>query len=98
MLKYFDLKNVIVYYFVTEKLSPEQILQNCRKFDSEKEWTTRRTDTELLDHFRFYKNIEKEIIMECQKYNIKYVDTSENREMKLNQLLDNVKMQLTSRN
>lgn len=98
LLKYFDLKNVIVYYFVTEKLSPEQILQNCRKFDSEKEWTTRRTDTELLDHFRFYKNIEKEIIMECQKYNIKYVDTSENREMKLNQLLDNVKMQLTSGN
>ena len=30
--------------------------------------------------------------------NIKYVDTSENREMKLNQLLDNVKMQLTSGN
>ena len=40
--KYFDLKEMIVYYFVTEKLSPEQILENCRKFDSKLEWNTRR--------------------------------------------------------
>ncbi len=59
--KYFDLKDMIVYYFVTEKLSPEQILENCRKFDSKKEeWTTRRSDDELLNHFKFYKDIEKE--------------------------------------
>lgn len=49
--KYFDLKEMIVYYFVTEKLSPEQILENCRKFDSKEEWTTRRSDDELLNHF-----------------------------------------------
>ena len=40
--KYFDLKDMIVYYFVTEKLSPEQILENCRKFDSKEEWTTQK--------------------------------------------------------
>ena len=54
--KYFDLKDMIVYYFVTEKLSPEQILENCRKFDSKEEWTTRRSDDELLNHFKFIAN------------------------------------------
>ena len=47
----------VFYYFVTEKLSPKQILENCRKFDAKEEWTTRRSDDELLNHFRFYKDI-----------------------------------------
>jgi adenylate kinase family enzyme len=92
--KYFDLKNMIVYYFVTEKLSPEQILENCRKFDSDEEWTTRRTDEELLKHFKFYKKIEKTIINDCKKYNIKCIDTSENREIVLNKLLVDLKNEL----
>lgn len=94
LFKYFDLKDMIVYYFVNEKLSPEQILENCRKFDSKEEWTTRRSDEELLDHFEFYKNIEKKIISECKEYNIKCIDTSENRKMILSQLLDEVKEKL----
>lgn len=94
LFKYFYLKDMIVYYFVTERLSPEQILDNCRKFDSKEEWTTRRTDEELLNHFKFYKDIEKKIISDCKKYNIKCIDTSENRQMILNQLLDEVKNQL----
>ena len=73
LLKYFDLKDMMVYYFVTEKLSPEQILDNCRKFDSKEEWTTRRSDEELLNHFKFYKDIEKKIISDCKKYNIKWL-------------------------
>ena len=94
LLKYFDLNNMIIYYFVTEKLSPKQILENCRKFDSKEEWTTRRTDEELLNHFEFYKDVEKKIINDCKKYNIKCIDTSENRKMVLSQLLDEVKSKL----
>ena len=94
LFKYFNLNDMIVYYFVTEKLSPEQILENCRKFDSKEEWTARRSDEELLNHFKFYKNIEKKIIRECKKYNIKCIDTSENRKMVLSQLLDEVKSKL----
>ena len=94
LIKYFDLKNMIVYYFVTENLSPKQILENCRKFDSEEEWTTRWSDEKLLKHFRFYKDIEKKIICDCKKYNIKCVDISKNRKIILNQLLDEVKHEL----
>lgn len=95
LLKYFDLNNMIIYYFVTEKLSPKQILENCRKFDSKEEWTTRRTDEELLNHFEFYKDIEKKIINDCKKYNIKCIDTSENRQIIFNQLVDEVKNELS---
>lgn len=95
LLKYFDLNNMTIYYFVTEKLSPKQILENCRKFDSKEEWTTRRTDEELLNHFEFYKDVEKKIINDCKKYNIKCIDTSENRQIIFNQLVDEVKNELS---
>lgn len=94
LIKYFDLNNMIVYYFVTKKLSPKQILENCKKFDSKEEWTTRRTDEQLLKHFKFYKDIEKKIINDCKKYDIKCIDTSENREVILSQLLDEIKEKL----
>lgn len=96
LFKYFDLKNTIVYYFVTEKLSPNQILENCRKHDLSEEWTTRRTDEELLNHFKFYKKIENKIIDDCKKYNIKCIDTSENRKIILNELLEDLKKELNS--
>ena len=96
LFKYFDLKNTIVYYFVTEKLSPNQILENCRKHDLSEEWTTRRTDEELLNHFKFYKKIENKIIADCKKYNIKCIDTSENRKIILNELLEDLKKELNS--
>lgn len=94
LIKYFDLNNMKVYYFVTEKLSPEQILKNCRKFDSKEEWTTRRTEEQLLKHFTFYKDIEKKIISDCKKYNIKCIDTSENRNMIFSKLLNEIKEEL----
>lgn len=94
LIKYFDLNNMIVYYFVNEKLSPKQILENCRKYDSKEEWTTRKTDEHLLKHFQFYKEIEKKIIIDCKKYNIKCIDISEDREEILKQLLKDIKEEL----
>ena len=92
--KYFDLKEMIVYYFVAEKLSVQQILENCRKFDSKEEWTTRRSDEQLLNHFKFYKNVEKKIIKDCKKYNIKCIDISTNRQTIFKQLLDEIKQEI----
>lgn len=94
LVKYFELNDMKVYYFVNEKLSPEQILENSRKFDSKEEWTTRRTDEQLLKHFEFYKDIEKKIIKDCKKYNIRCIDTSENREIIFNELLSEIKEEL----
>lgn len=94
LVKFFDLSNMAVYYFVSRDLTPKQILENCRKYDCKEEWTTRRTDEKLLEHFKFYKDIEKEIIDECKKYNIKCVDMSKNRSDVLTKLLDEVREEL----
>ena len=95
LVKFSDLKDMLVYYFVTEKLSCEQILANCRNFDAKEEWTTRRSDAELLHHFKFYKNIEQQIIRDCKKYHFKCIDTSENRQETFAQLLDEVERELS---
>ena len=47
-----------------------------------------------INHFKFYKDIEKKIIKDCKMYNIKCIDTSENRQILFNQLLDEVKCEL----
>lgn len=94
LVKYFDLQEILVYYFVTEKLSCAQILANCRHFDAKEEWTTRRSDETLLKHFQFYKDIEQKIIRDCAKYHLPCIDTSTNREATLQQLLATLKAEL----
>lgn len=94
LIKYFDLENMIVYYFVSPNLTTNEILDNCRNFDSKTEWTTRRTDEQLLNHFDFYKDIEKKIIDDCKKYNIKCIDTSNNRETIFKNLLIDLKNEI----
>lgn len=90
LIKYFNLENTIVYYFVNSKLTPQEILENCRKYDDSTEWTMRRTDEQILNHMEFYKNIEKQIIQECDKYGLNCIDTSENREEIFKKLLEDI--------
>ncbi|MCI8616857.1 MAG: hypothetical protein HFJ60_01110 [Clostridia bacterium] len=94
LVKYFNLENTIVYYFVNSKLTSEKILENCRKYDDMADWTTRRSDEEILKHMDFYKPIEQKIIKDCNKYGFKCIDTSINREKVLNDLLQSLKIDL----
>lgn len=85
-----DLNNILVYYFVNTKLSSKEILNNCRIYDDKNEWTNRRTDEELYNHFEFYKTIEQEIITDCKKYDFKCIDTSINRDEIFEKLLNEI--------
>lgn len=87
LIKYFNLDNTLVYYFVNHNLKPKEIVENCRKYDAYEEWTTRRTDEQLLKHMEFYKNVETTIIDECNKYGFKCVDTSKDRDKIFDNLL-----------
>lgn len=93
IIKFFDLKDMMVYYFVSEKSSPKDLLENCRKLDTEEEWITEKSDEELLKHFVFYKDMEKKIINDCKKYGIRCIDTSESKDIisLSEQLLDELK-------
>lgn len=91
---FFNLDNTLVYYFVNSKLTPKEILENCRKYDNVEDWTIRKSDEEILKHMEFYKPIEKQIIQDCDKYGFKCIDTSENREEILIELLEDIRKKL----
>lgn len=90
LVKYFNLENTKVYYFVHPELSTEEIVKRCRKYDNNNEWTTRRSDEQLIKHMNFYKEIEKQIIEQCKKYGFKCVDTSNNMMEILENLLKEI--------
>ena len=94
LIKNFDLSNTLVYYFVNSSLNPKEILENCRKHDDMLEWTTKKDDNFLLNHFEFYKTVEPKIIEECKKYGFKCIDTSYNRNQIFENLIKEIKVEL----
>lgn len=91
LINYFDLSNTIVYYFVNSSLTVEEIFDNCRHYDDKNQWTSKRTNENLLNHIKKAKIFENKIIEQCTKYNMKYIDTSYNREKIFNDLLSEIK-------
>lgn len=91
LINCFDLSNTIAYYFVNSKLTIEEIFNNCRYYDDENQWTSKRTNENLLNHIKKAKKFENKIIEQCKKYNIKYIDTSYNRENIFKELLCEIK-------
>ena len=91
LINCFDLSNTIVYYFVNSNLTVEEIFDNCRYYDDKNQWTSKRTNENLLNHIKTAKKFESKIIEQCIKYNIKYVDTSYDREKIFNDLLSEIK-------
>lgn len=83
--------STIVYYFVNPSLTVEEIFNNCRYYDDENQWTSKRTNENLLNHIKKAKEFENQIIEQCKKYNMKYIDTSYNRESIFNELLNEIK-------
>ena len=94
LIKYFDLSNTIIYYVVNSNLTIEQIFNKCRYYDDENQWTSKRTDDNLLNHIKKAKEFENQIIDQCKKYNIKFIDTSNNREATFEKLLVKIKEDL----
>jgi 2-phosphoglycerate kinase len=84
--KLFD--NSIMICLGYPNLKEEEVLKNWHKFDTDLDWTKNKTDEELLKHAN--KHIKESLYLkeECNKYNIKFVDTSYNRDEKLNELVD----------
>lgn len=91
LINCFDLSNIIVYYFVNSNLTIEEIFNNCRHYDDENQWTSKRTNEYLLNHIKKAKEFENQIIEQCKKYNMKYIDTSYNRENIFDELLSEIK-------
>ena len=71
-------------------ITPEEVVKNWRKYDTELDWTHKKSNDELIEIATSEIENSKKLQSECQKHNIKFIDTSFDRNNKLNELVDYV--------
>jgi adenylate kinase family enzyme len=86
IIKYQNSDNLILI-FGYPRLSLQEAINNIRKYDTETDWTRLETNQSLETIFDTYIKDSKRNRTFCKKHNIKFVDTSYNREKVLNELL-----------
>lgn len=80
-------ENSIVICFGYPNITKEEVVANWKKYDTELDWTKYKSDEKLLRYAESEIKNSQTLKEECEKYNIKFVDTSYNREKVLNELL-----------
>lgn len=76
IIKYIDLDKWDIYYFGYPNTTPQDKFKLLRTYDKEESWTRKRTDQELLATLDKLISLSKQIEQECLKYNITFIDTS----------------------
>ena len=69
-------------------ITPTEVVSNWRKYDTDLDWTKKKSYEELIQIAENEINKSKQLQDECQKYNVKFIDTSNNRNDVLKKLLD----------
>ena len=85
-----DFNQTVVICLGHGNLNKEDIIQLCRENDREKDWTYHITDQELEAHAENWTEINELLKKECEKYEIKYIDTSKNREKVLRDIIKEI--------
>lgn len=85
-----DFNNTIVLCLGLGDLTAEDMVEQCIKYDTEDSWTYGLTREYLLNHAQDWYNCNEMLKQECPKYNIKYIDTSKNRENILKDILEDL--------
>lgn len=86
----FNKKNTIILFLGISQLTVEQHFSEIRKYETERDWTYKRSDDQLMEHCKYWLSKSKEYENECKRLNIWYVDTSFNREEVLNSTLEKI--------
>ena len=83
-------EDTVVIFLGHAHISAEEKIKEIRAKDKDNYWTNKISDDELrkwtVDSIEFSKYLEEE----CKKYNIKYYDTSRDREKVLNEALNDI--------
>lgn len=71
-------------------LSEKQILDLCKKYDTEKDWTYNITNEELKIYAENWNQMNEQFKEECFRYGIQYIDTSKDRKLVLKNIVDQI--------
>lgn len=77
IVEYINRDNWDIYYVGYPNISSQDKFNLIRKYDTESDWTSKRTDEDLLDTLEKLIHISKEIEHQCHELNIPFIDTSE---------------------
>lgn len=81
-------ENSIMICLGYPNITPEEVVSNWRKYDTDLDWTKKKSDEELIQIAETEINKSKQLQDECKKYNVKFIDTSFNRNEILKKLLE----------
>ena len=71
-------------------ISYEELAEHIKKNDKDNDWTKNKSKEEIEIFCKEYIENSKLNKLECEKYNIKFVDTSIDRQEKLNSLIKEI--------
>ena len=77
IIEYLDRDKWNIYYLGYPNITVNEKLEIIRKYDTENDWTYRKTDEELENILSNLINLSKEIEEDCKELNIPFIDTSE---------------------
>lgn len=66
-----------IYFIGYPNTNRKEKLEIIRKHETKDDWTYKRTDEEMLEILEQLIEISKKIKEECERYQVKFVDTSE---------------------
>lgn len=76
IINYLDRDKWDIYFVGYPNITAEDKLAIIRKYDSEFDWTFKKSDEELLDILEQLIYLSKKIEEECKRYGITFLDTS----------------------
>ena len=84
----FEREDTIILFLGVSNLTVENHFNEIRKYETEIDWTYKKTDEEIINHCNYWIPQSKKIKEECEKLNLWYIDTSFEREKVLKDTLN----------
>ncbi len=85
-----DFNNTTVLCLGLGDFKPEDMVKQCVMYDTKESWTYGLSEEYLLKHAMDWYSSNEMLKVECQKYGIKYIDTSKDRENVLKKILEDL--------
>lgn len=86
--EYLDRDKWDIYFLGYPSVTAEEKLQIIRKYETENDWTYKRTDEEMLIILHKLIDISREIKSECERLDITFIDTGKDLNTVINELKD----------
>lgn len=86
----YDNGNNLIYVLAQKNIRPEEMSDNIKSNDTNKDWTCKMSDEERLEYCT--RSIEKAKMLEeeCKQYGLKFYDTAKNRQKVLEEIMEDI--------